>query len=109
MGERKIVTNTMRRREARRRRQFVKFPLDWADRLKAVKRISSYRVALYLLYQDFRTSGKPVTLSNVALRGAGVSARQKWPALAELERIELIEVKRRPRKSPIVKLNPSSV
>jgi len=33
-----------------------------------------------------------------------ISARSKWQALAELERLGLIEVDRRPRRSPRVVL-----
>ena len=109
LPEKKIVTNAVLRREAKRRRQFVKVPLDWVDRLEAAKRISTYRVALYLLRQHFRTAGRPITLSNVAMRGTGVSAWEKWRALAELEDAGLIGVERRPKKSPIVKLTPGSV
>jgi hypothetical protein len=91
------------------RRQFVKFPVEWMDRLRATKRASTYQVALYLLHRHWRTDGRPITLSNVAVQGIGVSAFKKWRALAELERAGLIEVERRARKSPIVKLTPGSV
>jgi hypothetical protein len=91
-------------RQTAPKRKFVKFPLDWIARLGTAKRISTYRVALHLLYQDWRTNGKPITLSNVALRAARVSAWEKWRALAELETGGLIEVERRPQKSPIVKI-----
>jgi len=81
---------------------FIKFPCSWATRLTTARRISTYRIALHLLYQHWRTSGRPSPLSNVALLRAGVSRREKWRALEELESAGLIKVERRPRKSPVV-------
>ena len=55
---------------------FIKFPCSWATRLTTAKRISTYRIALHLLFQHWRTSGRPTPLSNVALLSAGVSRRE---------------------------------
>ena len=47
------------------RRQFVRVPWQWVERLRKAKRISTYRLALVLLYEHWRTGGRPIVLSNV--------------------------------------------
>jgi hypothetical protein len=84
------------------RRQFIKFPWAWADRLREVRHICTYRVALYVLYEYWRKGGKPVSVSNVALAKEGVAFGTKWRGLNELEQIGLVRIERRTRKSPIV-------
>jgi hypothetical protein len=37
------------------RRQFVRFPWAWAERMKSTQRASTYRLALLLLYEHWRT------------------------------------------------------
>ena len=85
----------------KQRPRFIRFPYEWAERLKAARRISTYRVALHLLYRDYKTGGRPVTLSNKA---AGLSGKEKWRGLRELEDAGLVRVERRARRSPIVTL-----
>ena len=80
-------------------------PREWELRLLRAKRISTYRLAIELLYLHWYGNGKPVTVSNKVARAVKISARSKWEALAELERLGLIEVDRRPRKSPRVVLH----
>jgi hypothetical protein len=82
------------------RRHYIQFPWAWAERLQAAKRISTYRLALLLVYEHWRTGGRPIVLSNALVMAEGVSRRTKWNALVELERLGLVRVQRRPRKSP---------
>jgi CRP-like cAMP-binding protein len=86
----------------RRRGQFIKFPNSWAEELRDARRASTYRVALYLLHQQWKGGDKPIPLSNAALTWLGVSRREKWRALTELERAGLVKVDRRPRRVPLV-------
>jgi len=86
------------------RRQFVRFPWAWAERMKSTQRASTYRLALLLLYEHWRTRGQVIVLSNVGLEQEGLTRRSKWRALAELERLGLLLVERLPRKSPRVTL-----
>ena len=86
----------------RRKKQFIMVPLTWWDQLQTVKRAGTLKVALYLLFQHWKGNKRPVRLSNIAMTEAGVSRWQKWRALAELERLKLIKVKRRSRKSPVI-------
>ena len=79
-------------------------PREWELRLLEAKRISTYRLAIELLYLHWYGKGKPVTVSSKVAKAAKISARSKWKALAELERLGLIEVDRKPRKSPRVVL-----
>jgi hypothetical protein len=79
-------------------------PREWEQRLLNAKRVSTYRLAIELLYLHWYNNGKPVTVSSKVAQAAKISVRSKWEALAELERLGLIEVDRRPRKSPRVVL-----
>jgi hypothetical protein len=84
----------------RRRRQFVKVPWTWIERLANTRQAATFKVALYVLHKNWRSGGKPFTLSNSAVEG--VSRWQKWRALDELEHIALITIKRRKRKTPLI-------
>jgi hypothetical protein len=86
------------------RRQFVRVPWQWVERLQTTRRVSTYRLALMLLYEHWRTGGRPIVLPNVGLRQEGVGRRSKWYALAELQDLGLIAVTRRSRKSPHIVL-----
>jgi hypothetical protein len=80
------------------RRHYVQVPWAWIERLQPTKRASAYRLALLLVYEHWRSGGRPIVLTNALAEG--LSRRTKWNALAELERLGLIRVERRPRKSP---------
>jgi hypothetical protein len=84
------------------RRQFIKFPWTWANRLQGVRYTCTYRVALFVLYEYWRNGHKPIALSNVALAKEGVAPGTKWRGLRELERAGLVQIERRGRKCPFV-------
>jgi hypothetical protein len=86
------------------RRHFVRVPWTWVERLQKAKRVSTYRLALLLVYEHWRTGARPVVLSNVFTQAEGLSRRSKWRAIAELESLGLIQVKRHQRRAPIVVL-----
>jgi hypothetical protein len=86
----------------RSREPFTKFPHSWEARLLQAKRISSYRVALHVLYLHWRAGGRPIPLSNIALADKGVSRQSKWNALVELAHLGLIKIEKRRRKSPVI-------
>jgi hypothetical protein len=90
------------RKIQKRRQHFVMVPGIWIERLAKARHIASYRVALHLLYQHWKNTGKPILLPNGMLAREGVTRRQKWEALRELERLGLIAVERRPRRAPLV-------
>ena len=84
-------------------------PREWELRLLAAKRISTYRLAHELLYLHWYGKGKPVTVSSKVAKAVKLSDRSKWNALTELERLGLIGVNRKPRKSPRVVLHHTPV
>ena len=82
-------------------------PREWELRLKQATRISTYRLALELLYRRWRVEqgkfgrkGEPVIVSSEVTKEAGLSTRSMQNALCELERFGLIEVVRARRRSP---------
>ena len=79
-------------------------PREWELRLLRAKQIGTYRLAIELLYLHWYGKGKPVTVSTKVAKAVGLSARSKSRALAELEQLGLIEMVRRPRRSPRVVL-----
>jgi len=87
---------------SRKRRHFIKVPLLWVERLAEARHIATYRVALHLLYQNWKMGGQPVPLPNGPLIAAGIARGTKWRALSELERLGLVIVERRKRKAPRV-------
>jgi hypothetical protein len=94
------------RKIERRRRYFVMVPWMWIERLVDARHIATYRVALHVLYQDWKGGSKPFTLSNSAVMG--VSRWQKWRALRELERLGLVTIERRKRKAPLITAIPAA-
>ena len=99
-----FVSKTAGTRKAKWQRKFVRVPWAWVDRLKTTNRGSTYRLALLLIYEHWRTGGRPIRLSNAMLAGDGVTRKSKWRALRELEQLELVKIERQPRKSPVVTL-----
>ena len=87
----------------KRRQHFVRFPWVWMEQLIGC-RGQTLRVAFVVLYLDWKAKGQPIKLANKLPQMVGVDRRAKWRALADLERLGLISVERRPRKSPIVQV-----
>jgi hypothetical protein len=87
----------------KRRQHFVRVPWMWMEKLIGC-RGQTLRVAFVVLYLDWKAKGQPVKLANGMPQMAGVSRRAKWRALADLEKLGLISVERRARKSPIVQV-----
>jgi hypothetical protein len=81
-------------------KHFAKVPALWVERLAKARHIATYRVALHVLYQNWKRGGAPFALSNRAVEGVNRSA--KWRALIELEQLGLITIERRPNRSPKV-------
>jgi hypothetical protein len=86
------------------RRQFVRVPWLWVEQLQQARRVSTYRLAMMLLYEHWRTGGHPIALSNIGAWKEGLTRRSKWNALVELERLKLIRIERRARRAPRVKV-----
>jgi DNA-binding PadR family transcriptional regulator len=77
--------------------------VEWQNQLVRVDAdVCAYRVALYLLWEVWRSRVNQVKLANVGLKELGVGRQGKYNALHQLEEAGLISVKREPRKSPVV-------
>ena len=95
------------KRSKRAETGFVKLPLAWIRRLQLPKNRGTYPLAEFLHYQNWRRPGEPITVSNVALEGFGLSMSrwQKYRALEELGSLGLIYIDRVGQHSPIVQLS----
>ena len=69
-------------------------------RLKATGRGATWRLALFILYEHWRTGGRKIKLTNVMAAEVGVSPDAKGRALEDLEQAGLVEVERRPESLP---------
>jgi hypothetical protein len=87
-----------------RRHRFTMFPDKWEIALREAKHIATYRVAIYLLRRDWETNGMPTRVSTVTMAERGVSRKRKREALAELEVLGLIRVRRHVTRSPMITL-----
>lgn len=85
----------------KRREQYVQFPMWWVEKLTNARGKVWY-VAIYVLHLDWKKDHKPFKLANGMLRYDGVSRYTKWRALGTLERLGLISIDRRSRKSPTI-------
>jgi hypothetical protein len=82
--------------------EFIKFPRMWMERLRASRSLATYKVALCLLFRNWKARGRPFPLTNTVLSEERVSWQAKWRALRELEELGLIRVEERPNRSPLV-------
>jgi hypothetical protein len=83
--------------------KFIMFPVEWQFQLARVDADKcTYRVALYLLHESWRSKNKYVKLANVGLKRLGVGREGKGHALEQLEEAGLVSVERKDRKSPVV-------
>ena len=85
-----------------RRRQFAIVPRIWMLQLRSAKKVTTYRLALLLLYEHWRNGRQPVRVTNALAAEFGVLRRSKHSALEELKQLNLIEVERGPRTAPLV-------
>jgi hypothetical protein len=81
-------------------RHYIMLPWAWVDRLQKAKGISTWRVAVLLLYEHWRHDSRPVVVSNVLMQDLGVPPRSKTRALVELQALDLIVLDRGRGKSP---------
>ena len=104
-----LMQQVLERRPASRsgrngRRICTVVPRAWELRLLEAKRVSTYRLAIELLYLHWYGKGKPITVSGKVAKAAKLSVRSKSNALAELEQLGLISIHRSARRSPRVML-----
>jgi hypothetical protein len=102
--QRQVRTTATRSQSRKWRRRFVKVPWLWIDLLLATNRVETYRLVHHVLYEHWRTEGQDIVLSNAALKRLRISRWSKWRALGELEQLGLIQIERRPRKAPRIRV-----
>jgi hypothetical protein len=87
----------------KKNRGFVMVPTSWVRGL-AQAQACTYRLALHVLYLDWKHDGHQFRLTNEGLGAANVSRWGKYAALRELEGLGLVTVDRRFKKSPLIKV-----
>ena len=97
-----VEIKTPRARVRRPQQPYVQVPRLWLERLRTSQRISTYRLALYLLFEFWRNGGRPIRVANGVVAQHGLDRTSKVRALRELEQMALITVEWRDRKSPLV-------
>jgi hypothetical protein len=80
---------------------FVGLTMFWHRRLDRLSG-KTQTVGRHILELQFKNFGRPFKLTNGPLLAKGIGKEAKWLALNELEALDLINVERHPRKSPIV-------
>jgi hypothetical protein len=100
----KLATPYVPAKIRKRNEQFVKLPMWWYGKLAGSPTATrtTILIAIYLVHLHWKHSGKPFKLPNGMLGYDGISRHSKWRALKELERLGLITVERRRKKSPII-------
>jgi hypothetical protein len=95
--------STTLKKHHRAKLKFTKLPDEWDYQLVRMEADGcTWRVAVHLLREVWRTGNNRVKLANVTLKQRNVSRWSKQRALDQLGRAGLISTERRPRKSPIV-------
>jgi hypothetical protein len=79
-------------------RRYVQVPWDWVKQLRKAKRLSTVHLAHEILYEHWLHGGRAFPLSNKKV--SWLSRRTKWNGLTELEALDLVTIKRKPRRSP---------
>ena len=95
-------TDTAATKRERRRREFAQITREQVDRLTKATNIATSKVFHFLLLIDWRSPGTPILLANGGLEQVGITRQAKYRALSELERLGLVELRNRGRKSPEV-------
>jgi hypothetical protein len=96
------IAKILREKKQRQKSHFVRLPLEWKHRLGGARRICTFKIAFELLYRHWKTGGRCVLLPTAGM--VGVTRGNKWRGLSELERLGLIAIERRRRKSPKITL-----
>jgi hypothetical protein len=90
------------RKILKRQENFIMMPMWWWERLADCQSGHTYRVALFLLHLDWRNDRKPFKLANGMLDYDDVSRSTKWRTIRRLEKLGLITIKCRLKKSPVI-------
>jgi hypothetical protein len=92
----------MPQRIKKRHQSFVQVPLILVDKIVRKSRDKTFAVYCHLLHESWKQGGGPIKVPNGFLNKLGVGRGAKSRALKKLERLGIISVERRDRKSPTV-------
>lgn len=93
-------------REERLGRLFVRFPYLVGMLVARECKMPLLGVLLELMRRSYGRHGQnPVKLPNTDLGKSGGSRRSKWRALRRLEKLKVISIEYRKKKSPLITLN----
>ena len=95
---------TSKPKPRRIRGEFLKgpIPLTWLSAAAKLRGKAPLAVALALWFEAGRRRSNEVRLTTAILDRFSVNRKAKYTALAALERVGLIRVRRQPRKNPII-------
>jgi hypothetical protein len=99
-----VLTTVTPRRLIKRQDRFVRLPLAVVDVMAKDCRDKAWPLLCYLMYESWRTGHYPVKLANEFLARIGIDRDAKLRALRKLERLGLISIERRGRKSPVIRI-----
>ena len=99
----------MPQRIKKRHQIFVQVPLILVDKMVRHSRDKTFAVLCHLLHEDWKQGGGPIKVPNGFLKRLGVGRGAKSRALRKLERLAIVSVERKDRKSPIVTIKSEAV
>jgi hypothetical protein len=82
------------------KRHYTKVPDEWVRRLRKARHPSStWSLAHELLYLHWKDGDGPIVVAGKVIGAAEISRRSAYDALAELQRLGLVQVEREPGKA----------
>lgn len=98
-------TRLARRQRSAFRVKWVRFPATWGERLRKTRSANTYHLAVDLLFAAFRAEQSGFN-ANLVLSAqiTGLSASSRKRAARELEKLGLIQTRRKGQSAPEVKL-----
>lgn len=97
-----LVSSSSSGAKVKWKRVYTVVPYTWEVGLRGCRAVSTYKLAMHLLYAHWYNGGRPIRLANVGLVATGVGRNEKRRGLVYLEGKGLISIERRPRKSPLI-------
>jgi hypothetical protein len=97
------TVNPVEKKLQKKREIFIRTPFSWWEKLSGYHG-QTLAVALFIIHLNWKSKGQPFKLANGMLESHGISRRTKGRALVELERLGLISVERRAKKSPTIRI-----
>lgn len=103
-GQSKLAVKTAQVKTKRIKGEFLKgpIPLGWLGCAAKLSGKAPLTVALAIWFQAGRRRSKEVSLTTAVIERFGIDRKAKYRGLSALEKAGLVQVRRRPRKNPVV-------